>query len=133
MCMGTREGRGEETFKEGQLARSQEASRGTSGSQSCRLRNCIFQGMENQINLQSCESLNKVPKTDTINHKANTWMCKETNTHLTLGVWRGASTFLHGFWSLPKRCFGEHGSKARVHKMTRMDSNGRWGHALIAK
>lgn len=111
MCMGTREGKREETCKEGQHAGSQEASRGTSGSQSCRLRNWIFQDVENQIDLQSCEPFNKAPQTDMVNQKASTWKCKEKSTHLFLGVWRGASTFLHGNQSLQKRWFCEHGLK----------------------
>lgn len=81
---GQGRGRGEETCKEGQLAGSHEACRGTSGSQPCRLRNLIFQGMENQIDLQSCKPFHKVPKTNTISQKANTWKCKETSTHLTM-------------------------------------------------
>lgn len=71
MCVGTREGRREETCKEGQLDGPQVASKGTSGSQSYRLKIWIFQGMENQIDLQSCEPFNKAPKTDTTDQKVS--------------------------------------------------------------
>lgn len=88
MYMGTGEGRGMETCQEDQLAGSHETYRGTSGSQSYWPRNQIFQGMENQIDLQMCEPFNQTPKADTIHQKASTWRCKETSAYPFPGIWK---------------------------------------------
>lgn len=101
---------GEETCQEGQLVDSQKASSGTSGSQSSRLRNQIFQGMESQIDLCMCESIN-APKTDAINQTARTWKYKETGTHRPWGHGGGQVIFYKETRILERRWLDEHGPR----------------------